>query len=353
MKTAGVERKDLRIPKIVLEPFLHVLCQRVQGVSFDDVLIQLGCTRDQFQNPAFTIDGEQFHGLFIWVTERSRGRISMRNWLSHFSATSAGLAGMAALSARNVRESLLVAVRYLPLLVPVLRADLIEQPPHVHFTLEMIVDLGDMNSFLLEIVTAAVHVISNDVMSETVPRTIHFTHGYGKGELAEAHKRDLEAIFLAPVIFNSSFNGMQGFIDDLDVTTRSPNEATFSTVKRILEDEISAHKDAQAFASVVHLELVRLANAGQYPSLEDFADRMNLSPRTLIRKLSNEDTSFKAITNEVWLRLAKELLLKTQFSVKQIAAKTGFTNTNSFSRAFKSLSGQTPLAWRNREAPGS
>ena len=119
----------------------------------------------------------------------------MRDWLSHFSATSAGLAGMAALSAGNVRESLLVAVMYLPLLVPVIRADLIEQPPHVHFTLEMTVDLGGMNSYLLEMVTDGVHIISNDVLSETVRRTIHFTHGHGTGELAAAHKSDLQAIF--------------------------------------------------------------------------------------------------------------------------------------------------------------
>ena len=348
MKTAGVDKKDFRIPKLTLEPIRQVLLLRSPNISQDDFLAQLGCTAQQYLDPAFSIDGEQFNALYAWVRDNTQSRISMRDWLSHFSATSAGLAGMAALSARNVRESLMVAVRYLPLVVPVMRAELIEAPPRVHFRLEMIVDLGEMNNFLLEIVTAAVHVISNDVMSEAVPRIIHFKHGYGTGPAARAHREDLESVFATRVIFNSSFNGMEGYTDDLDISTRSPNEATFNTVKRILEDEISAQRDTQAFANVVHLELVRLANAGQYPSLEDFSDRMNLSPRTLIRKLANEGTSFKAISNDVWLRLAKELLVKTQFPVKQVAARTGFTNTSSFSRAFKSLAGETPQAWRSR-----
>ncbi|MCK5873186.1 MAG: helix-turn-helix domain-containing protein [Alcanivoracaceae bacterium] len=351
MRKAGEGLKALRIPRTVLEPIRQVLDRHAVHVSFADMLTQLGVTREQFEDPAFSIDGEELYALFDWVEHNARGSISIRDWLSHFSATSAGLAGMAALSARNVRESLLVAVRYLPLLIPVMRADLVEAPPKVLFKLEMAVDLGRMNSFLLEIVTAAVHVISNDVMSESVPRIIHFRHGHGNGQAATAHRRDLEEIFSSRIIFNSHFDGMEGRMADMDVATRSPNEATFNTVKRILEDEISTRQGVAAFSVTVHQELVRLANAGHFPSLEEFADRMNLSPRTLIRKLSGEQTSFKSIANEVWFRLAKELLLQTRFSVKQIAARTGFNNTNSFSRAFKSLSGETPLAWRTRQLP--
>ncbi|MCC1497841.1 AraC family transcriptional regulator [Alcanivorax sp. 1008] len=259
---------------------------------------------------------------------------------------------MAALSANNVRESLLVAVRYLPLLVPVMRAELFEEPPRVRFCLEMTTDMGEMNSFLLEMVTAGVHIISNDVMSAEVPRVVHFTHGYGEGSRAEKHQQDLEELFGSRVIFNSYFNGMEGRAEDLSVMTRSPNDATFSAVKRILEDELSIGSDTMSFATMVHHELVKLANTGKYPSLEEFADRMNMSPRTLVRKLGKEDTSFKSITNEVWLRLAKELLLKTRYSIKKIALQTGFNTTNSFSRAFKSLVGETPLSWRSRNESG-
>ena len=350
MRKAGVDISAMRIPRTVIEPVRHLLDHDAVTVSFDDLLAELGVTRQQFDDPAFSIDGEQFRALFHWVHQHARGKVSMRDWLGHFSATSAGLAGMAALSARNVRESLLVAVRYLPLLIPVMRADLIEAPPKVLFSLEMTAELGEMDRFLLEMVTAVVHVISNDVMAEPVPRVIHFRHGPGEGELAAFHRQDLEKIFSAPIVFNSHFNGMEGRLADLEVKTRSPNEATFNTVKRILEDEFVRLQGTATFAQTVHQELVVLANAGQYPSLEEFADRMNLSPRTLIRKLSAEQTSYKAICNEVWFRLARELLSQTRFSVKQIAARTGFNNTNSFIRAFKSLAGETPLAWRNRQA---
>ena len=347
-----MDRKALRFPRTVLEPIRHVLDRQAEGVCFDEVLSQLGITPEQFDDSAFTIDGQQLYELFMWLRDSTQGQISLKGWLSHFSATSAGLAGMAALSASNVRESLLVAVRDLPLLVPVMRAELFEEPPQVRFCLEMTTDMGEMNRFLLEIVTAAVHIISNDVMSEEVPRIIHFTHGYGDSTRAEARRRDLEDVFATRIVFNSHFNGMEGRSDDMGVMTRSPNDATFSAVKRILEDELSVGNASMSLATEVRHELVKLANTGTYPSLEEFADRMNMSPRTLVRKLAKEETSFKSIANEVWLRLAKELLIKTRFPIKKIAIQTGFNTTNSFSRAFKSLVGETPLVWRSRNQGG-
>ncbi len=351
MTRIKVERKALRFPRIVIEPVLRGFASQEGGYSLDELIEQLGTTPEQFNDAAFSIDGEQMVALSRWLREKTAGQLGIREILSRFSATSAGIAGMAALSARNVRESLLVAVRYLPLLIPAMRADLVEDHTHVRFTLEMTADLGEMNRFLIELVTAAINIISADVMSQPIPRTIHFTHGYSSSEYAGQRARDLEEILGHRVVFNSTFNGMEGYTADLDVSTRSPNEATFSTVKRILENEMSSQDQARTFAGIVRHELIKLANDGRYPPLEAFAERMNLSPRTLVRKLASENTSFKQLSNEVRLRLATELLDRTNFSIKQIATRVGFTNANSFSRAFKAVRGETPVEWRNRGNP--
>lgn len=43
---------------------------------------------------------------------------------------------------------------------------------------------------------------------------------------------------------------------------------------------------------------------------------------------------------------AKQLLQKTEKSIKEIARLTGYKSTSSFSQAFKKASGIAPLAWR-------
>lgn len=345
MTGVPVDSKSLRFPRIILEPILYGLGTHKDARLRDEVLRLLDTTADAFDADAFTLDGEQLLRLYRWSKERALNELGVSAFLSRFSATSAGLAGMAALSARNVREALLVAVRYLPLLVPAMRAELVEDKRHMRFKLEMVADLGELNQPMLEIVAAAVSIISDDVMAEPVPRTLHLSHGYGNRRGAE-RVQELEEALGHPVRFSSSFTGLEGNIADLTIPTRSPNDATFSSVKRILEAEMANLALTQSFANVARQELMRLANSGVYPSLEGFADIVHLSPRTLIRKLAAEDTSFKQLSSEIRFRLAIELLEKTQFSIKQVASRAGFNNANSFSRAFKAQYGKTPLEWR-------
>lgn len=345
MPDATDDIQRLRFPRIVIEPILRGLGSAHSRTS---LLQQLGTTEKDFEQPTFSINGKQLLNLHHWARQHAPPEFGIRELLRHFSATSAGLAGMAALSARNVRESLMVAVRYLPLLIPVMQAELEEDRRHVRFKLDMTADLGELNRLLLEMVTAAVHIISNDVMAQPVPRTIHFTHGYARSGRAARHARELREVFGHRVVFNSSFNGIEGNAADLTIATRSPNDATFSTVKRILEQEMAAQQPA-SFADTVRHELTRLSHDGHFVTLETFADRLHLSARSLIRRLAAEQTSFKQLNNEVRFRLATELLGKTRFSIKQVAARSGFDNANSFSRAFKTQYGTTPQAWREQQ----
>ena len=46
------------------------------------------------------------------------------------------------------------------------------------------------------------------------------------------------------------------------------------------------------------------------------------------------------------LNMAADLLTSSQLSVEEIANKTGFAGTQSFSKAFKKARGQSPLNFR-------
>lgn len=55
-----------------------------------------------------------------------------------------------------------------------------------------------------------------------------------------------------------------------------------------------------------------------------------------------------AYVENVRLRRATELLLQSDLSVKEIAARVGFTNPSTFSASFLRLSGITPTELRRR-----
>ncbi len=76
--------------------------------------------------------------------------------------------------------------------------------------------------------------------------------------------------------------------------------------------------------------------------MENAATSVLLSPRTLQRKLKEQHTSYQQLLDEVRKELALKELEKGKLSLKEIGAKCGFKDSNSFFRAFKKWTGVTP-----------
>lgn len=95
-----------------------------------------------------------------------------------------------------------------------------------------------------------------------------------------------------------------------------------------------------------------LAAPGQMPGLDAVAAALHLHPRTLRRRLSDEGTAFRALTNDVRATLATELLSQVGLSVEQVARRLGYAETSAFNHAFSRWFGIAPNAYRDRQAQG-
>ena len=82
------------------------------------------------------------------------------------------------------------------------------------------------------------------------------------------------------------------------------------------------------------------------PSQKQIAAAMNVSNRTLQRKLKDEGTSFIDLLQDARLALAKKYLAQPQRSIVEIAYLLGFSEPSTFSRAFKRWTGQAPAEYR-------
>ena len=90
-----------------------------------------------------------------------------------------------------------------------------------------------------------------------------------------------------------------------------------------------------------------LTNSEQhYLSIENVADRLHMSDRTLKRQLAAEGTSFSTLVDEVRYRHATSLLSRTDYTLELIADELGYSDVANFSRAFKRWSGRSPSNWR-------
>ncbi|MFC3903449.1 AraC-type DNA-binding protein [Acinetobacter marinus] len=85
-----------------------------------------------------------------------------------------------------------------------------------------------------------------------------------------------------------------------------------------------------------------------FSRIEDIADRLALSKRTLQRLLEDEQTNFQSILDDTRLSLAEHYLSQSSISPSEVSYLLGFQEVNSFSRAFKKWTGETPNTFRHR-----
>ncbi len=103
-----------------------------------------------------------------------------------------------------------------------------------------------------------------------------------------------------------------------------------------------------AFADRVETLIWQLHQARDgMPSLQQVADLLHLSPRSLSRRLARENTSWQAIKDRLRRRLAEHLLATTDLPVGRIGERVGYKEPGDFTRAFRHWTGLTPSAYRS------
>ena len=123
------------------------------------------------------------------------------------------------------------------------------------------------------------------------------------------------------------------------------NAATLRHCQAQLQAIVARHKTWGGTSGRVRDMLLRHPAMG--PDMEAVAAELRMTSRNLRRMLEAENTSFREIADEVRQTLAEELLGLGKFSVKDVAARLGYSEVSSFTNAFKRWTGRAPRDWRS------
>ena len=83
-----------------------------------------------------------------------------------------------------------------------------------------------------------------------------------------------------------------------------------------------------------------------WPTLEEVADKLNMAPSTLQRRLAKEGTSLQWLKDDLRRDIAISRLSTSRVSLVQLASELGFSDSPTFQRAFKRWTGQHCGAYR-------
>ncbi len=155
-----------------------------------------------------------------------------------------------------------------------------------------------------------------------------------------------EEHFQCTVHGNSSLNGLSfsKALLEKQLPTHDPElvELNAAAVHKYIQ-KMSSGEVSSKVMTIVN----SLLNSG-CPTEEVIAFKMNMSKRTLQRKLKAEGKSYLQLLNSVRITLAKELLTQNTLPITEISYQLGYSSSSTFSRAFKQQTNLSPLNYREQ-----
>lgn len=182
--------------------------------------------------------------------------------------------------------------------------------------------------------------LTRDFLDESyAPLAVHFAY-------PEPDNLSLyQDFFRCPLVFDAPVSQVLIQQTDLERTNQSYNPVTESLAIKLCDEMLLQQDSNRSLVGKVHLALLRTPE--KYPSIQEVAEQLAMSERSLRRRLTELNTSYKEIFNTVRQELALRYLQDSNLAMEDIAQLVGFSDSTSFYRSFKKWTGKAPSSYRS------
>ena len=260
---------------------------------------------------------------------------------SRFDVAAQGALGVAMTCAPTLADSFDIMARYGHVRAPWFRLEVFNAkrdwgvrvvrqfplPPHIYIALAEGVLLGGQT--LVESVLGRAMTEGNLYFDYSAP---------------EWHARYSD-FYRGKVVFGADFAGLTVPAAWRDLPCPLGDSGMYQAALARLELERRRLDSADLLTVRVSMLLAAAGDAGL--DLESTAERMNVSRRTLIRRLKEAGTSFGELLESHRMARAKDLLRNTRYTAAEIGYRLGYAEPANFTRAFKRRVGVTPSRFRD------
>jgi AraC-like DNA-binding protein len=253
-----------------------------------------------------------------------------------------GLIGLIFLASTNLQIALSQLRKFFPVLQGATRVELdarCAMPEFIYQILGLTIWPRRQDAELtLSATCSAIRSLLGECWS---PVEVHFEHDRAHRDTREIDSA-LWEIFRAPVLFNQPANRLILEPRDLVRPVAPRGEGMVLHLERHLKDLMRTKETTfdSCAAQVSHVISKRLGQADL--EVNSIAAEMGLSPRTLQRRLAEEGTSLRDLVRRHRSHIVGRLLKDPKTKMTVIAHDVGYADATTFSRAFKSWSGETP-----------
>jgi AraC-like DNA-binding protein len=322
--------------------YLLLLCDVIRQMGHDErmLLEGLGVTREALLAPDSRIS------LVSAYTAASRAvQMAGQEGLGFAMAralrlTLHGSVGMVAMSSATAGEALQAVARYAALRAPFLKVGLREEKGGMELHLSLLLPVSELEPLIMEAALVGLSQMGEQLVGGHLSGVeIHMP-----GEEPPYYRRFRDEIPV-PVQYGARSHYLRLSAATASVVPRLADPEVARLAREQCEVEFGRlFRGRDRLAGMVRSHL--LSREEGMPSLAEMADFLNMSERTLKRRLQEENVSYRGLLEDSLRERACRLLTQERLSISEIAWRLGYNDVSNFSRAFKRWTGHSPKDWR-------
>jgi AraC-like DNA-binding protein len=335
MKALDLQGLEMEVP-LVPAVYSRFLCHFLQkkGVSIDAIMAGVRIDQAILDDPEAYLSMRQSLPLLKHAMELAPDPLTAFEFGRELDLSKHGSLGFCMTRQINFRELVNMNVQYLRVRLPLMDLEVRESRAGMTILVKDVWPMDEVRNFVAQIYMGNIASLGALVSRHM---TLEFDFP------APAHPAMFEKLCGCPTSFSRGAN--RAFIPLSQSGHVKASERADFIASSTARQDIDLDDDRELVVQIRHM-IAR--DPGRRSSLENIANRLGLSPRSLRRQLQNAGFSFSDIRNEVRLEFAQRYLTGTRMPMEKIASRLGYSDQASFSKAFRSWTGIPPGQVRRR-----
>ncbi len=305
------------------------------GIDYKPLFWKVGMDPNGLKSRNSRYSETQVRGLWQLAVRETRGMNFGLKVAEHIRPSTFDVVGYSMTCSATLREAMHRFARFEKLISNSATVTVFETPDTLKVNFDF--DMGGGTQPVWQAVDTSlaglVRFISWIAGSEIAPVAVYFRHK-GPQDLSEYQK-----FLTCPIHFSCDENSIIFTASDMDRPILSADEQLASLLDTVAINNMAEVNER--FAKRVRDCLEVQVSEGQISRLRT-AQLMNMTERTLLRRLKGEGTTFQEVLDKLREELAYDYLLQPDMTIQKVSSLLGFSEPSTFSRAFKRWTGHSP-----------
>jgi AraC-like DNA-binding protein len=326
---------------VIASNYAALVLRQTRAMGIDDAVIlentQLGPAH--LDGSATSINGRQFLQLIENVATQVTDTAFPVHYGVNMSVGTHGIMGYALLTSATARDAFNLALRYYKTVFSMM--SIAEEPgdEQVHFVFDVEAETPAQEAYMIEGIFSGLLSVSRFLLGfSSLPCIMRYRIS------KPPHAGIYQQLFGVQPEFGCERNEIIIDRELLNIPLPANDPQTRKMAEAQCEKMLEAMEQFCSFPE--RIKKILKTNPAALPTLPEVADQLNMHPRTLGRRLSEYNTCFKELLEEVKSELAVQYLSDPNLLIDDIAFSLNYNDATSFYRAFKRWTGNSPSSYR-------